>query len=172
VTAKRGPGRGGNTYTRPGGLYRSIDGGATWTDITASNPLYWPTGFAVHPQNADVIYLAAHTATRREDGGIYKTTDGGKSWTRLLRNEDFVNKGGPSWATSMFVTMDPRDPETLYMGTDGHGLWISRDGAKSWKQLDGMPFGSVHRVEFDPDEANLVYITTFGGGVWRGPRPQ
>ena len=171
VTATRGPGRGGNTYSVPGALYRSADGGATWTDLTAKNPIYWPTGFAVNPKDANTIYLAAHTATRREDGGIYKTTDGGASWTRRLRNEDFAGKGGPGWATSMFVTLDPNDPRTLYMGTDGHGLWISRDGAKSWKQLEGMPFGSVHRVTFDPDDANLVYITTFGGGVWRGPRP-
>jgi len=171
VTATRGPGRSGNTYPRPGALYKSIDMGESWTNILASRDLYWPGEFAVHPTNPDVIYLAVHTATRRENGGVYSTTDGGKTWTRHLANEDFRDKGGPGWATPLFVTMDPENPDTLYVGTDGHGLWISRDRAKTWTQLEGVPFANIHRVTFDPDNHEKVYITTFGGGVWVGPRP-
>jgi len=171
VTAKRGPGRRGNVYTRPGALYKSTDGGESWTNILTNPKLYWPGEFAVHPTNTDIIYLAVHTATRRENGGVYRTTDGGKTWRRFLNNQSFRGKGGPNWATPLFLTMDPDNPDTLYMGTSGHGLWISRDRAETWTQLEGLPFGNIHRVIFDPDDHEKVYITTFGAGVWVGPRP-
>ncbi|HUV38182.1 MAG TPA: hypothetical protein VMY39_01140, partial [Planctomycetota bacterium] len=171
VTATRGPGRGGNTYPQPGALYKSTDGGETWTNILAGINLYWPGEFAVHPTDTNTIYLVVHTATRRENGGVYRTTDGGKSWQRFLDNSSFRDKGGPNWATPLFITMDPDNPDTLYMGTDGHGLWISRDRAETWTQLEGLPFGNIHRVVFDPDDHGKVYITTFGAGVWVGPRP-
>ena len=96
VTAKRGPGRSGNTYTRPGALYRSTDSGEHWTNILVEPKLYWPGEFVVHPKDPDTIYLAVHTATRRENGGVYRTTDGGKTWQRFLNNQSFRGKGGPN----------------------------------------------------------------------------
>ena len=170
VTGMRGPGR-GNTYTRPGALYKSTDGGKNWTNILASIDLYWPGEWAVHPTDPDIVYLAVHTATRRENGGVYRTTDGGKTWKRFLNNQSFRGKGGPNWATPLMLTMDPKDPDTLYMGTSGHGLWISRDRAETWKQHEGLPFGNIHRLTFDPDKPDKVYFTTFGAGVWVGPKP-
>jgi len=71
----------------------------------------------------------------------------------------------------MFVTMDPKDPESVYLGTDEQGLWVTHDAGKTWKQVEGLPFGNVHRVTFDPGDHDVVYVSTFGGGVWKGPRP-
>ncbi|MBN1808882.1 MAG: hypothetical protein JW909_07410 [Planctomycetes bacterium] len=171
VTARRVGGRRSHDFPEPGALYRSADEGTSWEDITVSCPLHWPNGFAVHPSDSNIIYLSAGTIPRGREGGIYKTVDGGKSWTRLLRDEDFEGRGGPGYVQGMFVTMDPEDSETVYLGTDSQGLWVTHDAGTTWKQVEGLPFGNCHRVEFDPDNHDIVYVTTFGGGVWKGPRP-
>ncbi|MCZ7647929.1 MAG: hypothetical protein M5U26_22170 [Planctomycetota bacterium] len=171
VTARRVGGRESREFPEPGAVYRSSDGGANWEEITRSQPLYWPNEFAVDPRDSKVLYLAAATVPKRNEGGLYKTVDGGASWARLLKDEDFAGKGGPSYVQGMFVTLDPKDPERVYLGTDSHGLWVSHDAGKSWKQVEGLPFGNIHRVTFDPADHETVYVTTFGGGVWKGKMP-
>lgn len=171
VTARRVGGRRSHNFPECGAVYRSKDGGESWEDITASCPLHWPNEFAVDPADSNVIYLAAGTIPRHNEGGLYKTTDGGKTWARPLKDEDFVGKGGPSYVHGMFVTMDPKDSRTVYLGTGSHGLWVTRDAGATWEQVPELPFGNVHRLTFDPDDHDTVYVTTFGGGVWKGPRP-
>jgi photosystem II stability/assembly factor-like uncharacterized protein len=171
VTGMRLGGGGGLKFGANGGLYRSTDGGAHWEELTKTLNVRWPVGFAVDPRDRNVIYVAAGTIPNGPEGGIYKTTDGGKTWTRLLKDEDFAAANKPSYVHGIMVTIDPANPDTVYLGTDGHGMWVTRDAGKTWKQFRGVPFANIHRVTFDPDDANLVYITTFGAGVWRGPRP-
>lgn len=164
--------RRGLKFAALGGLYRSTDGGESWEDITASQPLHWPTGFDLDPTDSEVIYLPAATIPGGREGGIYKTTDGGRSWTRLLRDEDFAGKGGPSYVHGMFVTVDPQNPERVYFGTGSHGLWYSSDAGTTWKQSPDPPFGSVHRVSWHPEDHSTIYVTTFGGGVFKGNWPE
>lgn len=171
VTARRVGGRGSHNFPEPGALYRSTDGGKSWQNITRSQSLHWPNGFDFHPQDSDIIYLAAGTIPRGREGGIYKTSDGGATWARLLRDEDFEGKGGPSYVHGMFVTVDPIHPDVVYLGTGTHGLWWSEDAGRTWRQFEFIPFGNAHRVAFDPDDHGRIYVTTFGGGVWRGRSP-
>ena len=157
--------RQGNRFPVPGGLWRSPDGGDTWVELTGNLQLGWPTGFAVDPTDPHIIYLAACSwpGPGGDEGGIYKTTDGGRTWKHLLSNKDFGK-----YVHAMFVTLHPRNPNIVYLGTI-RGLWASADAGRSWQQLDGIPFRVPQRVRIDPRDPGTMYVTTFGGGVWRGP---
>jgi len=152
----------------PGGIWKSTDGGDSWSDITQSLALAWPANFAVHPGNPDVIYLTAATIPGGRIGGLYKTSDGGKTWARLLRDEDFAKIGGESYVHVLFVGLHPDHPEYVYIGTAGHGLWMSPDAGRTWKWFKNFPFRSPTNVTFDPQNTTIMYVTTFGGGVWKG----
>ena len=160
----------GNEFPVPGGLWKSTNGGDSWVDLTRDLKLHWPAGFAVHPDNPDIIYLAAATIKGGREGGIYATRDGGKIWKRLLKDEDFAATGGESYVQVFYVNLAPDHPDHVYLGTVDHGLWVSTDAGKTWKRFEALPFSSVTNVTFDPDNAGIMYVCTFGGGVWRGPR--
>ncbi len=157
--------RHGSRFPVPGGLWKSSDGGESWTELTAGLRLGWPTGFAVHPQNPDVIFLAAcsYPGPGGDQGGLYKTTNGGRTWKHVLKNRDFGK-----YVHAMFVTFHPDDPDIVYLGTT-RGLWATNDGGTRWYEVEDFPFRVAHRVRIDPRDKKTMYVTTFGGGVWRGP---
>ena len=165
ITAFREP---PNKYPVLGGLWKSADGGDTWTDITKDLKLHWPGSFAFDPQNPDVIYLSAATISGSSEGGLYRTRDGGQTWDRLIKDEDFAKTGPPDFAHCFYVKLHPAKPGHLYIGTTTHGLWMSPDAGKTWKRFEAIPFKSVANVSFDPQNPEMMYVATFGGGVWRG----
>jgi photosystem II stability/assembly factor-like uncharacterized protein len=144
------------------GLYRSTDGGMSWSWINRSRSLLWPKDYDVDPRDSRVIYLGAADADNAE-GGLYKTTDGGASWTRIAR------KDGDCFG----ATVHPRKPDWVYLciaeGETNPGLWLSKDAGKTWKALEGLPFRNALRVTFDPKDDSIIYVSTFGASVWRGP---
>jgi len=160
--------RHGSDFPVPGGLWKSTDGGETWTDLTSELRLAWPANFVVHPENPDIIYLAAATIPGGRQGGLYKTADGGKTWTRLLRDEDFAKTGGQGYVHVLYVNLHPDNPDYVYLGTAGHGLWVSQDAGKTWQRFEVFPFASVTNVTFDPQDTEVMHVATFGGGVWEG----
>jgi len=165
ITAFREP---PNKYPVPGGLWKSTDGGKTWTDITKDLKLLWPGNFAFDPQNPDLIYLTAASATGSSQGGLYATRDGGKTWDRMMKDEDFAKTGPPDFVHCFYVNLHPTKPNHIYLGTTTHGLWMSPDGGKTWKRFESLPFKSVANVSFDPQDTEVMYVCTFGNGVLRG----
>jgi photosystem II stability/assembly factor-like uncharacterized protein len=144
------------------GLYRSSDGGRSWSWINRSHPLRWPKDFDLDPRDSRVIYMGAADAGNL-DGGLYRTTDGGGSWIRVAR------KGPDCFGASV----NPKNPESVYMciaeGDGEPGLWLSKDKGTTWRAVEGMPFRNAQRVTFDPNDDAIIYVSTFGGSVWRGP---
>ncbi|MFC1582547.1 FHA domain-containing protein [Planctomycetota bacterium] len=155
--------RQGMNFPVAGGLWKSSDGGDTWTDITKQMDIRWANGFDFHPVNPNIIYLTA-SATPKQTGAIYKTTDGGKNWKRH-READFPE----DYISGRFVTVDPEQPAHVYFSTHG-GLYLSTDSGVSWKILEGVPHALGHKVAFDPLDSGTIYVTTGGGGIFRGPK--
>ncbi len=156
-----------NQFPVPGGLWKSTDGGETWTNLTASLNLKWPTYFTFHPDNEDIIYLSAATAPGAQQGGLYKTTNGGKTWKRILNDADFAKKSPPSYVQASGVKLHPSNPDYVYIGSS-HGLWVSTNAGENWQWFNKIPFKSAQNVAFDPNDSKLMYVNTFGGGVWKG----
>jgi photosystem II stability/assembly factor-like uncharacterized protein len=129
------------------GLYRSVDGGATWTQ-----PL---TGFVssitVDPRNPDIVYVAGQTT------GVLRSTDGGVTFKE-------INTGLTTLRTSRGagVVIDPRTSATLYVATEGGGVFKSIDGGESWRPVNqGLSNLTVFALAIDPQDPGVLYA---GGG--------
>jgi len=147
-----------NSTSIGGGIYKSIDGGKSWTLMGLANSERI-NRIALHPDNPDIVYVAAMGTLwgPNEDRGVYKTTDGGKNWTRILYVDDTTG------ATD--IKIDTLNPDKLFAGMwqfrrwpyhfksggEGSGMYVTNDGGKSWQQRteeDGLPAGELGRMAF------------------------
>jgi photosystem II stability/assembly factor-like uncharacterized protein len=154
------------------GLYRSGDGGQTWTAITraphSATPLSlkYVRDYAVSPTNSNLIYLCTGGVAGL-DGAVYRTADGGQTWTAVLTAANLPATYNP-YLHAFGAFFDPRDQsgQTVYVTTSTHGTWLTRDGVGPWEEVRGLPFLSTHRITFDAQNRGVVYYTTHGAGVW------
>ena len=135
-----------------GGLYKSTNGGATWT-----NPLSWRNVYtvAIDPAHPDVVYVGAH-ADSLDAGGLLKSTDSGSTWTTVLPNVDVSS-----------VVVDPADPRRIYAGAADGVIYNSPDGGTTWKKATGSTIvAPVTALSFDPQNHVHLFAATGGQGVF------
>ncbi len=162
------------------GMYKSADGGKTWTHIGLEDTRHI-SRVIVHPSNPDVIFVAAmgHAYGPNETRGVFRSGDGGKTWQKVLFKD---NKTG-----AIDLTFDPSNPHILYAalyeaqrypwtavsGGPGSGLYKSSDDGATWKKLEGhgLPSGVLGRigVSVSGADGNRVYaiIEAEKGGIYR-----
>jgi photosystem II stability/assembly factor-like uncharacterized protein len=170
--------RGDMTYGD--GVYKSVDGGKTWSHIGLADSRQIGA-LIVDPRNADTVLVAAfgHAFGPNKERGVYRTTDGGKSWTRVLYHDEETG--------AIDVSFDPNDPSIVYAalwqarrqpwnfssGGPGSGLYRSSDGGVTWTRLtgNGLPEGILGRihVSVSPADSKRVYamIEAHQGGLYR-----
>jgi photosystem II stability/assembly factor-like uncharacterized protein len=163
------------------GVYRSSDGGKTWTNVG----LVGTQAIArvrIDPKNPDVVYAAAlgHPYAPNSERGVYRTLNGGKSWQRVLFRNDSTG--------AVDLVIDPNNPKIIYAalwqvyrtpwgmssGGAGSGLFRSTDGGDSWAELTrepGMPRGVIGKIgiAISGADSKRVYaiIEADSGGVYR-----
>jgi photosystem II stability/assembly factor-like uncharacterized protein len=107
-------------------------------------------------------FLAATNA------GLYRSFDPNKGWQRL----PYGNGLDPS---TICISTNLRQPETIWVGTPGSGVLVSRDGGKSWRTVDGIPRDvPVNTIAQDPQRPDYIYAGTKqafylshdGGATW------
>ena len=166
------------------GMYKSADGGKTWTHIGLDDTRQIGK-ILVDPRDANVVYVAAlgHQYGPNADRGVFKTTDGGASWKKVLYKDD--NTG------AIDLSMDPSHPDTVYASLwqtrrppwntyppsngPGSGLYKSTDGGTTWTQLtNGLPKRVGHvGISVSPANPSRVYAQVDSpsdiesGGVYR-----
>ncbi len=126
------------------GVYRSTDGGASWTNMGLRDSKHIGR-IALHPEDPGLVYVAAmgHLWGPNEERGLYRSADGGGAWEPILQVDE--NTG------VVDVALDPEDPAIVYAATyqrrrrpwgfhgggPGSALYRSTDGGDSWDRLSG-----------------------------------
>jgi photosystem II stability/assembly factor-like uncharacterized protein len=167
----------GNSDDR--GVYKTEDGGKTWTKMLFVNNTTGCSELVMDPSNPNVLYAAfwefRRTAYSFSSGGmnsaLYKSTDGGKTWNKL-------QNGFPKGKLGRIaVTIAPSNPSIVYAVLEAEkkeekGLYRSDDGGQNWKFLNG-DFGLTVRpfyfskITVDPKNPEIIVKAGLSGSISR-----
>ena len=157
------------------GVYRSEDGGKTWTHLGLEETHHIGR-LIVDQGNPDIVWVAAlgHLYGPNAERGVYKTTDGGRNWAHTLALNDSTG--------AVDLVMDPRNPDELFAATwqrerkawnfvesgPGSGIYQSRDAGATWQLLStpesGFPTGQGAGriglgISYDADGVRNLYAS-------------
>jgi photosystem II stability/assembly factor-like uncharacterized protein len=154
---------GGNGPSAPSGsgLYRSIDGGTTWTHLTASTNGGLPKGpwgrveVAIAPSNAKMVYAFIENVR----SALYASSDGGSTWQERDRSQRMV------WRPFYFsrLVIDPTDDQRLFKMN--LRMIVSDDGGRSFADSAGGSHGDWHDIWIDPTNSKTI-VGGDDGGLW------
>lgn len=141
------------------GLYKTTDGGSTWTEISGGGLPAKPYGrmaVEIAPSAPDTVYLTLE-AKEKQDKGLYISADGGITWKRQSR--DFNTLVRPFYFSRL--TVDPKDASKVYKC--GLNLIISDNAGETWRMVGSGVHSDIHAVWVDPNNSRHVIIGTDGG---------
>ncbi len=152
------------------GLFKSVDGGTTWRQLTTGLPTtaqgLGRIGFSIAPSDPRRMYATVDAPTL---GGIYRSDDAGETWRRT-NNEVRVWDRASDFAE---VKVDPRNPDVMYSANTS--TYRSVDGGKTFTAIKGAPGGDdYHRIWINADNPDIMLIasdqgatiTVNGGKTW------
>ncbi len=161
-----------------GGIYRSVNGGKSWTKVVISDAK--PGGLVVScmEQASDgtiyfgtgEMYFTAMSGPNGDltsgsrGGGVYKSTDKGVTWT-FLDATDPAKSGNTRWYNVQAIKSDPTNPNVLYAATYA-GFMKSTDAGATWTRLD-MPDGATTAIFIDIAVSNngqTVFTASYAAG--------
>ncbi len=167
------------TSTFGDGIYKSVDGGKTFTNVGLKET-QTIARIVIDPRHPEVVYVASpgHLFGPNEDRGVYKTTDGGKTWNKIKyidENTGFID-----------IAMDPSNSNVLYAasyqrrrsgccyngGGAGSALWKTDDAGRTWTKLTrGLPTGTLGRIAIAVSHSNpnIVYAQVEAQGAAAEP---
>jgi len=156
---------GGESPTAPSasGLFRSRDGGASWTDITPEANKGFPKkpygriAVAIAPSNAKRVYAFVESP----ESALFVSDDAGLTWEKRDKSQWMVWR--PFYFANLIV--DPKNPDRVFK-TDG-SLIVSEDAGKSFATVGGFQgtHGDAHDVWIDPTNTQVVFVGD-DGGMW------
>ncbi len=163
------------------GVYKSLDGGETWSLMGLEKTGRIPR-LVIHPTDPNTVLICALGTAYgpQQERGVYRTTDGGATWTKVL----FVDEN----TGCSDIAMDASNPRVLFAGMwsleiktwgrvsggPGSGLFVSRDGGATWTRLrgNGLPTKPVGKVAVAISRSNPQRVYTMietGDGIpWNG----
>ncbi|HMN10464.1 MAG TPA: hypothetical protein PKC83_16935 [Gemmatimonadaceae bacterium] len=148
------------------GLYKTSDGGKSWTRVLAISDNTGVSDVVLDPRNPDVIVAASYQRRRHfftlinggPESAIHRSTDGGKSWTK-------VNTGLPSEELGRIgLAISPQDPDVLYANVEAAnrrgGMYRSTDNGVTWQRMSDFNQGAMYYgdVFADPHDFDRIYV--------------
>ncbi|PYO62216.1 MAG: hypothetical protein DMD28_06835 [Gemmatimonadetes bacterium] len=138
------------------GVYRSADGGETWTQVGLAETRHIGA-ILIDPADANRVLVAAlgHVFGPNPERGVFLTSDGGQHWEQVLHVDDATG--------AVDLASDPTHPAAVYAAVwqmrmhpwldyfmpqagPGSGIYKSEDGGAHWRRLEGLPAGSLGRI--------------------------
>jgi photosystem II stability/assembly factor-like uncharacterized protein len=158
------------------GVYKTTDGGLTWTQVLYVNPNTGIADLAIDPENGDILYAAAWDFQRfpfyfysgGPGSGLYRSMDGGDTWERLVKDlpEGTLGRIG--------IAVSRSNPDVVYalIEHEDAGIWRSQDKGDSWERMcDNATYTQINfrpfyysQIRIDPTDENVVYV--FSGGSY------
>ena len=161
-----GEGNPRNSHSSGRGVFRSLDGGATWEGMGLEGTRTVHR-IVVHPTDPKQVWVAATGSAwgDSEERGVYRTKDGGATWKKVLYVDARTGAAeliqDPSNPDKLFCAMwsHRREPWFFTSGGPGSGLYVTHDGGEHWQRLgedEGLPAGELGRIGLamsaaDPD---------------------
>lgn len=152
------------------GLFKTTDGGKTWTNTKFINE---DTGFidlAMDPSDANTLYAAAYQRRRTPSGfhgggpgsGLYKTTDGGQTWTKLAGG---LPAGDAGRIGIDIYRQDPKIVYITYEHTNESGIYRSEDKGATWTKISATNPRPMYysKIRIDPTNDQRIYVL---GASW------
>jgi len=138
-------------------VFKSTDGGLTFTNVTTGLPSKTITSVSIHPVDPQIVLL---TFSGFGSAHVYKTINGGTSWTSISSNLP------DSPCNDLFIyTGDSFNPNFYFIGTD-IGVFYTMDNGVSWTEtFDGLPNTVITHLDFQP-LTNSLRAGTHGRGVY------
>ena len=159
--------------SRDSGIFKSNDGGDTWTQMTNGLPggLFGKADFAVSPSDPDRVYVLIEAP--EGEGGLYRSDDRGNSFRLITTQASLIDR--PFYYLNLDA--DPTNADVLYVNSTG--FFKSVDGGSTW-QRRSTPHGDNHDMWINPDDPDVFIqsndgganVTRDGGRTWSTQRNQ
>ncbi len=142
--------------SREGGVYRSTDGGDSWTHMTEGLPsgLRGKADLAVSGGDPDRVYVLIEAP--ESEGGVYRSDDRGQTWRQVTDFQPIRNR--PFYYTNLDA--HPTNPDILWGQAEGY--WKSEDAGETWQSYR-TPHGDNHDLWINPDNPDILIQSNDGG---------
>jgi photosystem II stability/assembly factor-like uncharacterized protein len=158
--ASTGEGVGGWDGIPGAGIFKSVNGGSTWTQLpSTNNPWFtWVNHLAHHPTVSGVLFAVTSPQSKNSNGIIYKSTDSGTTWDTLYGSS----------SRKLQVVISPHNPSRVLVGTES-GLLGTTDGSNFTPYTPSNSSNGRVQAAFCPSDSNRVYasVNNNGGELYR-----